>query len=190
MHPRIRLELAKRWSEPHREHHDADHLAEVIGGLDVLVAEGLGFDAELAKTAAWFHDAVYDVHRADSVERSAELARRWLGPGYGARVAEIVLATEDHVAPPGDIEAAALCDADLSILGQDERRYDRYAAAIRAENDYLPMSEYRRVRAMVMTRYQNRPRIFVTEPGHRLWEAKARANIARELTTLGRPVPV
>ncbi|QMW67027.1 hypothetical protein H4N58_03570 [Mumia sp. ZJ1417] len=190
MHPRIRLELAKRWSEPHREHHDIDHLSEVIGALDTLTVEGLAFDVELARAAAWFHDAVYDVHRADSVERSALLAQRWLGPGYGDRVAEIVLATRDHLAAPDDIEAAAVCDADLSILGQDEARYDRYAAAIRTENDYLPAADYRQLRAMVMSRYQNRPRIFVTEPGYRLWESSARANITRELTALGRPVPV
>lgn len=190
VHPRIRLELAKRWSEPHREHHDTDHLADVIGALDVLADEGLAFDVELTRTAAWFHDAVYDVHRDDSVARSAQLAQRWLGPDQGDRVAELVMSTQDHVAPEGDVEAAALCDADLSILGQSEERYDRYAAAIRAENDYLPATEYRALRAKVMARYQNRSQIFVTEPGHRLWETPARVNIARELTALGRPVPV
>ncbi|MGH1561762.1 HD domain-containing protein [Mumia sp. DW29H23] len=190
MHPRIRLELAKRWSEPHREHHDTDHLAEVIRAVDSLASSGLDFDVDAVHAAAWFHDAVYDVHRADNVERSAALAQHWLGAGEGDRVAEIVLATRDHVAPPGDLEAAVLCDADLSILGAAPDRYDRYARAIRTENAHVPDAEYRRLRSRVLTRYQARPHLFVTSPARAWWESRARANTTRELIQLGRPVAV
>lgn len=190
VHPSIRLELAKRWSEPHREHHGADHLAEVVRAVDLLAALGLTFDVETVRTAAWFHDAIYDVHRADNVERSAALAQRWLAPGTGDRVAEIVMATRDHVAPPGDLEAAVLCDADLSVLGSDPERYDRYARAIRAENLHVPDSEYRRLRSRVLARYQARPHFFATRPARALWETCARSNITRELRSLGRPVAV
>ncbi|KAA1422892.1 hypothetical protein FE697_012160 [Mumia zhuanghuii] len=190
MHPRIRLELAKRWSEPHREHHDTDHLAEVIRAVDLMASSGLAFDMDTVHTAAWFHDAVYDVHRADNVERSATLAQRWLGPGSGDRIAQVVMATTDHVAADGDVEAAVLCDADLSILGADQQRYDEYAHAIRLENIHVPDAEYRRLRARVLTRYQSRMALFATAPAYELWEDKARANLARELTRLARPVPV
>ncbi|WP_370617935.1 metal-dependent phosphohydrolase [Mumia sp. Pv 4-285] len=190
MHPRIRLELAKRWSEPHREHHDTDHLAEVVRAVDLLASSGMAFDIDTVNTAAWFHDAVYDVHRADNVERSATLAQRWLGPGEGDRIAQVVMATTDHVAATGDVESAVLCDADLSILGADTERYDRYAHAIRVENLHVPDAEYRRLRSRVLARYQARSELFATAAARELWEDQARENLARELTRLGRPVAV
>lgn len=190
MHPRIRLELAKRWSEPHREHHDTDHLAEVIRAVDWLASSGLAFDVDAVQAAAWFHDAVYDVHRADNVERSAALAQRWLGPGAGDRVADLVLATRDHVPAPGDLEAAVLCDADLSILGTSPDRYDRYARAIRAENAHVPDAEYGQLRSRVLARYQARQHLYATQPARARWESRARSNTTRELMQLGRPVAV
>lgn len=190
MHPRIRLELAKRWSEPHREHHDTDHLIEVLGALRLLSEDGLEFDLDVANAAAWFHDAVYDLARADNVERSAFLASTWLDEPLADRVAEVVMATRDHKPDPADHEAVALCDADLSVLGQEPLRYEQYARALRREYAHVPTPQYRRLRAAALTRYLRRPELFHSAQGRACWEECARDNMARELMRLGSPIAV
>ncbi|KHL18956.1 putative metal-dependent HD superfamily phosphohydrolase [Mumia flava] len=188
MHPLLRFELGKRWAEPHRAHHGMDHLIEVLRAVDVLAGDGVQFDHELVEDAAWFHDAIYDVHRADSVERSADLAQRMLDAPQGDEVARLVLATRDHL--PARLDEAVLCDADLWVLGADHDRYDAYARDIRAENSHLPEASYKRIRARVLTRYLTRGGIFSTEPARLRWEQAACDNLVRELSVLGVPVPV
>ena len=65
--------LLARWSEPHRSYHALSHLAAVLRRLDRLAAAGTTVD-DAVELAAWWHDAVYDVRRADNEARSAELA--------------------------------------------------------------------------------------------------------------------
>ncbi|MGH3425443.1 MAG: HD domain-containing protein, partial [Nocardioidaceae bacterium] len=150
--PAWQLELGRRWSEPHRHHHDLEHLREVLDALEGLASDGLEFDLTLVRRAAWFHDAVYDVHRDDNEERSAALALRML-PTSSKRdeVARLVMVTKDHVVGPDDRDGAALCDADLSVLAGTAERYGRYADAIRLEYEHVPDAQYRRARARVLT---------------------------------------
>lgn len=178
------MELGKRWSEPHRSYHDLDHLREVLDALELLAGDGLAFDLSLARRAAWFHDAVYDVHRDDNEERSADLAR-WLLPDLmAAPVVRLVLATKDHDPDPDDVEAAALCDADLAILAAGTARYRSYAQGIREEYEHVPEMHYRTERVRVLTALLDKDCLYTTSPGQVRWEAKARLNVLTEIESM------
>ncbi|MGH3358533.1 MAG: HD domain-containing protein [Nocardioidaceae bacterium] len=182
------MELERRWAEPHRHHHDREHLTEVLAALDELEGAGEPFDFELVRTAAWFHDAVYDPHRDDNEERSAALAVDLLGgTSDAAEVARLVGVTRGHVVADGDPDAAALCDADLSVLGADPERYLRYAAEVRREYAHVADADFGPARAAILDGFLDRPYLFATPTGRTRWEAAARANLAAEITRLRHP---
>lgn len=183
-----RAELRRRWAEPHRHHHGPEHLADVLAALDALADAGERFDADAVRTAAWFHDAVYDPRRDDNEERSAVLAVELLGGSdTAAEVARLVRLTRAHVVRPGDDNAAALCDADLSVLGARPDRYRRYAAAVRREYAHVPEAEFRAARARILAGFLDRERLFATPSGRAWWEAAARSNLASEIDRLRSP---
>ena len=101
-----------------------------------------------------------------------------------ARVEELVLATIAHSAPPGDLTAWALLDADLAILGADPQAYDRYRLAVREEYAALDEVAWRAGRTAVMSGLLARDPLYRTGAARGRWEAIARANIARELQSL------
>jgi predicted metal-dependent HD superfamily phosphohydrolase len=171
--------LLRRYDEPHRRYHNVQHLAEVLDHLDELDA------ADAVRLAAWFHDAVYDPSRADNEERSAVLAEESLaGHPAVAEVARLVRLTATHDPAGDDRDGAALCDADLAILGADPERYAAYAAAVREEYAAVPDEAFRAGRADVLRRLLSRPSLFRTAPARRRWEAAARHNMETELMLL------
>lgn len=178
-------EILERYGEPWRRYHTVDHLASVLGALDDLTGGVVPRPVELA---AWFHDVVYDPGAGDNEERSRDLAIDRLGAlGVAAseseRVGELVMATKSHDA--GGLEgAAALLDADLSILGAGAAAYDAYALAIREEYAEVPDDRYRAGRTAVLERFLARDRLFLTAAGVERYEAAARANLTRELAAL------
>jgi len=68
----ILADLEARHAEPHRRYHTLEHVTEVLAEVDRL--SGSSDDAVVL--AAWFHDAVYDVHAPSggSEAASADLA--------------------------------------------------------------------------------------------------------------------
>jgi predicted metal-dependent HD superfamily phosphohydrolase len=181
---RLREDLLARWSESHRKHHNVVHLHELLDAVQSLADEGLSFDREAVELAAWFHDAIYEIGRDDNEDRSADLARELLSSSpVRDEVARLVLATKTHKVADDDINAAVLSDADLSVLGANAARYQRYAAAVREEYDAVPDEVFKPARAQVLTELLNGP-IFHTAPGRDRWEAQARRNVAAEIAAL------
>ncbi|MFL6054163.1 MAG: metal-dependent phosphohydrolase [Actinoallomurus sp.] len=182
-------ELIRRYEEPHRRYHDAQHLAEVLDRVDELAGEA--DDADAVRLAAWFHDAVYQPLRTDNEERSAVLAERMLAdtdlpPETVAEVARLVRMTAAHDPEPGDRNGAVLGDADLAILAADPERYAAYAAAVREEYAAVPDEAFRHGRADVLRALLDAPALFRTTPGRERWETAARHNLRTELMLLGR----
>jgi predicted metal-dependent HD superfamily phosphohydrolase len=188
------MDLLLRWSEPGRAYHGVRHLEDVLGRLDRLHRDGeVGADDPTARLAAWFHDAVHDGSPGQDERRSADLARAVLTaltvPAATAeRVARLVLLTSDHVAG-GDDAGAALCDADLGVLGGDPADYAAYAEAVRREYAHLDPAVYRAGRAAVLRRLLAREPLFATRAGRARWEAAARDNLAAELGGLDTAPP-
>lgn len=184
-------DLAARYAEPHRRYHDVTHMRAVMRDATILASELRLTASERAvlTIAAGAHDVVYDGHPGDDERRSASWARDWLtragvAQAHVARTGELVLATMAHLTPPDDLTACALLDADLAILGADPEAYDRYRAAVREEYAALDEPSWRAGRAEVMTGLLARDPLYKTGVARRRWEAKARANIARELESL------
>lgn len=170
-------DLARRYAEPQRAYHTMQHLAECLEELP-----GASIRVELA---LWYHDAVYDPHRSDNEDRSAELgrdvARRigWADPDAEA-VHALILATK-HAAVPADEEARLLTDVDLSILGRPRARFDEYERQIRAEYAWVPEALYIEKRREILQGFRERPAIYATPEFRRRYEAAARENLDRAL---------
>jgi predicted metal-dependent HD superfamily phosphohydrolase len=182
--------LLDRWSEPHRRYHDLDHLAAVLAVVDRYA--DLALDADAVRLAAWFHDAVYDPLAGDNEERSAQLAEAELtgrltgsAAGRAAETARLVRLTAGHAVGAGDANGALLADADLAILAAAPADYDRYAKAVRAEYAQVPDDAFRAGRAAVLAAFAALPELYRAVPERAEWDARARANLARELRNLG-----
>ncbi len=183
--------LRARYAEPHRRYHDQKHVDTVLEAVDELAAaEQLADDDRaIVRLAAWFHDAVYDPTASDNEQRSADLALTVLRAdgdtaGVAEEVARLVTVTADHAVDPGDVRAAVLCDADLSILASDADRYAAYARGVREEYAFIDDAAFRRGRAAVLHRLLDREHLFSTSHGRGHWEQEARRQVAREVTVL------
>jgi predicted metal-dependent HD superfamily phosphohydrolase len=182
----LREDLLARWSESHRRHHTVTHLHETLNAIGELADDGLDFDREAVELAGWFHDAIYEIGRADNEDRSAQLARRLLvSSPIRDEVARLVLVTKDHKPAADDLNGAVLSDADLSVLGSNPRRYREYAAAIREEYASIPDEAFKPARVQVLTSLQDGP-IFHTDAARARWEDAARRNITDEIRDLAR----
>lgn len=188
----VEADLLHRWREPHRRYHDVRHLQEVLDRVEECAGHAEHLD--LVRCAAWWHDAVHDGRAGDDERASAALAREQLTSlGVAGRcvevIAELVLLTASHdPGSPADPDAAVLCDADLGILAADRGRYDTYAIDVREEYGHVPDELFRAGRAAVLRRLLGLPRLFRTPTGT-TWEARARANVSRELEQLGAAPP-
>ncbi|MFC4374750.1 metal-dependent phosphohydrolase [Nocardia halotolerans] len=176
-----------RYAEPHRRYHTQAHLAVMLTAIDELAEAAT--DVAAVRYAAFFHDAIYAVDRADNEERSADLARDVL-ESLGASVAlveevvRLVVLTRGHDVEAGDANGAVLCDADLVVLGGTPEEYAAYAAAVRDEYRHVPDDLFRAGRASVLRHLADQPRLFRTASAFGRYEARARANLGAELVSL------
>ncbi len=188
-HHDLRDRLLAAYADPTRGYHDLTHLAEVLDRLEELTDGADGPTAGRSVVlAAWFHDAVYDTG-GDLEERSArlaevELATAGLPADEVAEVARLVRLTAGHRPGPGDEAGGILCDADLAILAAPPQRYADYVAGVRREYAAVPDDAFRAGRAAVLRDLAAKPELFHTPRARELWEAGARANLARELASL------
>jgi predicted metal-dependent HD superfamily phosphohydrolase len=180
--------LEAAYAEPHRRYHTRAHIEACLAELGKV--EGLSAeDRRTLEYAIWWHDAVYDPHRSDNEERSADLARQDLGrlgvpDGQIDEAARLILLTKGHEVAPGDGIGALLVSIDLSILGAAEADYDAYADGVRFEYAFVPEEAFRAGRAAILERFLESPSLY-PDPGFRSrLEAPARANLRREIARL------
>ncbi len=175
--------LVERHREPHRHYHVLGHVLDCLG--KAAASRPIQRRPAAVDLALWFHDAVYDTHRSDNEERSAELAAERLSgivpEHFLAEVGTLVLATRHRPDPPPSGDAAVVADVDLTILGEPADRFDAYQAAIRREYSWVPSFVYRRRRARLLEGFLARERIYATDRFYERYEAAARRNLARAL---------
>lgn len=178
--------LVARYADPSRVYHELTHLSDVLDRIDDLADECP--DPTLVELAGWFHDAVYDVRRADNELASADLATALLTPYLTGEqvgeVARLVLLTRDHAVTDGDANGAVLCDADLAVLAGGPSAYRDYTERVRREYAHVSDDDFRSGRDDVLRRLLALSALFHTRHGTEHWEQPARANLQRELTTL------
>ena len=175
----LRDALLAAYADPARGYHDTRHLTEVLDRISEL-AETTDFDRYTVVLAAWFHDSVYD-GRAGAEERSALWA---LAELHDEEVARLVRLTEHHRPDDSDVNGCVLSDADLAILAAPRERYDEYAADVRREYAEVPDDAFAAGRSAILRDLLAKPRLFHTAHARTHWEARARANVERELTAL------
>jgi predicted metal-dependent HD superfamily phosphohydrolase len=182
-----------RHREPHRRYHTAVHVMWVLRHIDHLLADdpqAAAVDAEVVRSAALFHDVVYDPRSSTNEHASAVFAVAALGPLEWApqrigRVAELIEATAGHDADGPD--GAVLLDADLGILGASPAEYQAYVTGVRSEYSHVSQDAWRQGRAAVLRSFLDRPAIYATATMRDARERRARANITAELSGLGGP---
>ena len=188
----IASDLLRRLAEPHRAYHTADHLRELLLALDDIAAGGeiTGRQAVTARTAGWFHDAVYDPSAGGGANEaaSAALAVRDLSalgvrPEEVEAVRDLVLGTELHQLS-SDPLSAAFHDADLWILSASPERYAEYTVQVREEYAAVPDAAFRAGRAAILRPFLERSAIYATGTARERWEQRARANVTDELDLL------
>jgi predicted metal-dependent HD superfamily phosphohydrolase len=187
-----------RYAEPHRRYPTAEHVHEVLQTIDALAdPRDPGATCPLASPddhlavclAAWLHDVVSDPTAATNEHDSAAWATAAL-TGLGVRpslvqeTARLIELTATHQPAPGDDNGMVLCDADLAILAARRARYDRYAAAVRAEYAHVDDEAFRLGRSAVLRRFLERPSIYWCSLMVQRCDAPARANLRRELDAL------
>ena len=186
--------LVERWQEPDRKFHNLRHLVDVLARVDELAEET--HVPDVVRLAAWYHGAVfssspqvaYAGRGGEDEVASAELAREDLTAlevpaDVVERVAELILDLARHDADERDVDALALCDADLGTLAVEPQRYAAYRRAIREEYAHIPEEDYVASRIAILTRLLQRRRLFVS-PFSLAWEEPARENLTAELSHL------
>lgn len=181
--------LIQAYSEPHRAYHNLEHLNDVLRVIGKLAS--LAENPDLVFLAGWFHDVVYDPLAKDNEEASAQWAIAELGGLIGDEranvVADLVRATMHDNRTEMNADTAVLLDADLSILGAEPKRYEKYAKAIRQEYSFVLEEDYRIGRTKVLQSFLARERLFQTERMYAVGEELARQNIANEIAVLATP---
>ncbi len=172
-----------RYSEPWRKYHTLQHLPEFIATFEP-VARLAAHPAEV-EAGLWFHDAVYELQRADNEEQSARLAERVLRAAgtsveVASRVAALVLVTR-HAALPSDPDEQLLVDVDLSILGAPPARFAEYEQQIREEYAFVPAPVFTQKRRAILRSFVERPTIYSTAHFRQRLEHAARVNLSRAL---------
>ena len=182
-----RLEVAYR--EPHRHYHTFDHLYDVFRVVGRLSPGAT--DPGAIALAVWFHDVVYDTHREDNEDRSADRLREWLMPlgvpDSTIDVASGLIRATCHREPPRSADEIILIDADLSILGAAEYRYQAYTTGIRQEYGWVSDGDYRAGRTRVLEGFLARDRIYTHPLMIAEGEESARRNLTAELQMLRAP---
>ena len=181
-------QLVAAYSERHRHYHTLQHLRECLAHAEAVRTLARR-PAEL-ELALWFHDAVYDPHRGDNEERSAQWAHASVvAAGCDAaiadRVRDLVLATRHHEAHE-DVDTQLLVDIDLSILGASYSRFDEYERQVRAEYAHVDDAAFRAGRSRFVQGLLARPSLFATDVYRGTLEKRARENLQRSLEAMAR----
>ncbi len=95
-------------------------------------------------------------------------------------VVRLILLTASHDPAPADAAGAALCDADLSILGALPGRYDVYVRDVRLDYAHIDDAPWAVGRTAVLDSLLALDPLYRTPMGRELWSERAVANLTRE----------
>lgn len=185
------VSLKGRYDEPWRHYHNFEHPQELFDTIEHYKDQ-----IEHPRILGWvalYHDAVYEPtadHKINE-ERSAQLAESMLPTVLGTadvdKVAAYIRATAEHQISQNDSDLNFFLDADLTILGAAPDRYDRYAAAVRAEYAHVPDEFYVPARIGILGGLAARAgngTLYGIDNLREKYELQAHENIAREKAQL------
>lgn len=189
-------EIVQRYNEPHRGHHNNQHVSEVHALLDMSHEEVSNPDALFVATE--FHDVVYqagiELNAGANESASAAWARDRLSAlGVEAELIEaverLVLSTSGTNSGPRSADEEILHDADYWVIGSPPERYWKYARGIAKEYQADKFLEaYKAGRAEFLQRTLSSGAVFLTPFFELAWGAQARSNMLWELCSLAQPM--
>ena len=176
--------LVRHYSEPHRAYHDTTHITELLRWFDI-VADEVGWKSPRdVYDAILFHDVIYEPSARDNETRSADLA---VARGCSQRTAELIALTALHgklAREEVDDDAALFLDCDMAILGAEPAVFDAYDRGIAAEyRGHVPGWLFKVNRRRFLKGLLARERIFLSDFFHQRYDASARNNLRRAITT-------
>jgi len=171
-------QLTAAYDETGRHYHSAAHISQCL--IHFQTWRHLAENPAEIEIAIWFHDAVYDTHKSDNEQRSADWAQDYLSEqqidkAVVDRIAEMILATKDHRIDKGD--AALMVDIDLGILSASPANFEIYNRQIRQEYHWVPSVAYQSGRRKVLSEFLNRDQIYKTPAVREQLEVRARKNL-------------
>lgn len=181
--------LKSLYGEAHRAYHTWDHILALLDHFERLEWH----DPMSVEVALFWHDVIYEpLSSTNEADSAAMMRETMIGRADNAlldRAESIVLATAKHQVPSGSNDALAqdcalFLDMDLSILGAPWDEFDRYDRAIRQEFIAIPDQVFLPRRRAIMAEFLERERLFLTDTFHQIYDATARANLARLVASL------
>lgn len=177
-------DLEQVYSAKSRHYHNLTHLDEMITLYEIHNSQ-LQFRDEVLY-AIFYHDYVYKVTRKDNELKSAEHALSILPFNTTLNkllVFDMICATQLHQHNETE-DINWLIDFDLKILSKDWEDYKIYCNQIRKEYKIYPNILYKPGRKKALLHFLENPSIYQTELFKTKYEAKARENIQKEISTL------
>lgn len=190
--------LAAAYATPARAYHNIEHVGEVLRHYRDAADEAGWRQPREVWLAVLYHDAVYQAGRSDNEALSAAFAHaqiaQWM-PDAGVdadRVAELILLTARHgqLRPeqfdddPDGEDTRRFLDCDMAILGASPEAFDAYDRAIAAEyRGHVPGWLFKINRRKFLKALLGKPRIYLSEAFHARFDARARSNLRRAITT-------
>lgn len=182
-------EISDKYSNENRQYHNLEHISEMIDFIESCKDKIHNIDNVLF--AVWFHDYVYNPHKTNNEELSAEAAKKFLKEINYNRdnyktVYKMILRTANHseFKDKDTSDLQIFLDSDIFILASDENKYSDYAAKIRKEYSYICETRYNQGRIKVLEKFMKCSKIFHF-PEHQVkYDNIARQNIKNEIKFL------
>lgn len=170
-------ELLEHYSAPGRFYHTLEHLDELFSKIPQL---GITMPSSELIMSIFFHDYIYDPKSHDNEEQSQKIFKQWanknnINTKSIDTVCEFILATKSHKNLSGNQELDFFLDLDLSILGSETSRFNRYEKEIRKEYSFVPQNIYQQERNKIIKKLSLSS--FNTKEAKALWENNKKNNL-------------
>lgn len=181
-------DLVKHYSQYGRYYHNDEHINDCLRKLDV--SKHLAVHSDMVELALWFHDVIYDSKAKDNEEQSAvfcanALIKANVPHEVVQSVSTLILITR-HTGQPATEDEKLIVDIDLSILGEEQDKFERYERQIRQEYAWVPEEQFRVGRTAVLQGFINRKSIYYTDFFQQRYELQARKNLVNSMSALQR----
>jgi len=177
----VRLDHYYRAAERH--YHNWTHVGRCLGFIEEM-AEQLVV-ADEVRLAIWFHDVICIPGQVDNERKSAEFFRQCVGNAAANaslcdRIETLIMAT-CHCGDLSYIDLAAIADADLGsfCLPWEQFQYD--SQNVVKEYGSIDYAKKKTGKVTFLQALLDRPSIYFSPHFQKHYEARARANILREL---------
>lgn len=185
--------IEQKYNETHRYYHTLSHIYDLLTLVDRY--ESLLSNSRVVRLAIYFHDIIYDPISKTNEEDSAQLFREtfqsvhFIDAATTDLVCHYIIKTKHHHVEESETEndedLGIFLDMDLSILGAEQERYEKYIKDIRLEyNMYSDFAYgYGRYRALQSFISKENKQIFCSRVFRPL-NSRARENIGWEMNLI------